>query len=207
MCLRYVLPVLLSTLAFQPSAASAAETLWTEVHVRVYDATGVRASERERSLKVASSIVSGTSVGIVWTFCGPRASAGAATPPAACESPMEPGELVVRIVRSQEPGVGAGRLPLGDAFIDRRAGAGVLATVYVDRVAWMAEQTGVDPQVLLGRAIAHELGHLLLATSVHGSGGLMRAVWSLTELRRTRMSDWAFRPSEVAAISARVHAR
>jgi hypothetical protein len=98
-------------------------------------------------------------------------------------------------------------LPLGDALIDGTKGEGVLATIYADRVWWMAAQTGVAPQVLLGRAIAHELGHLLLATSAHGSVGLMRPIWSGSELRRSRASDWSFGAGEIAAINARVRAR
>ena len=59
-----------------------------------------------------------------------------------------------------------------------RAGIGVLATIYFDRVMWLAHEAGTDSRVLLGRAIAHELGHLLLATTTHGPVGLMRAHWS-----------------------------
>ena len=97
-------------------------------------------------------------------------------------------------------------LPLGDATINSQTGAGVLATIYIDRVNWMAEQAGVDARALLGRAIAHELGHLLMATGVHGSHGLMRPVWSQSEIRRRQIDDWIFRPREIAAIKARTQA-
>jgi len=82
----------------------------------------------------------------------------------------------------------------------------VLATIYLDRVNWMAEQTGVDARALLGRAIAHELGHLLMATGAHGPNGLMRPVWSQSEIRRRQIDDWIFRPREIAAIKARAQA-
>jgi hypothetical protein len=67
----------------------------------------------------------------------------------------------------------------------------------------MAERTGVDAHALLGRAIAHELGHLLMATSAHGPNGLMRPVWSQSEIRSRQIDDWIFRPREIAAIRAR----
>jgi hypothetical protein len=79
--------------------------------------------------------------------------------------------------------------------------------VYADRVDWMAKRTGVPPPELLGRAIAHELGHLLMATSAHATHGLMRPVWSQSEVRRRRTSDWSFEPREIAAIRARAHTR
>ena len=39
----------------------------------------------------------------------------------------------------------------------------------------MAERSTSNVAVLLGRAVAHELGHLLLKTNDHSEGGLMRA--------------------------------
>jgi hypothetical protein len=174
----------------------AAETLFTEVTVRVYDSTGATDAERRPSLKVAAAIVSAASVELVWKTCTDRRSM--------CQTPLAPGELAVRIVRAGVVEDGTRReLPLGDAMINSQTGGGVLATVYVDRVNWMAERTGVDAHALLGRAIAHELGHLLMATSAHGPNGLMRPVWSQSEIRSRQIDDWIFRPREIAAIRAR----
>ena len=65
----------------------------------------------------------------------------------------------------------------------------------------------LDRRTLLGRAIAHELGHLLLATTTHGPVGLMRAYWSREEVRRGQPRDWNFVPSELAALRRRADAR
>lgn len=187
--------------------AFAAETLFTEVTVRVYDNTGATDDERRPSLKIAASIVSAASVELLWKTC--TEPARPAMPPnrSACEKPLAPGELAVRIVRSGVAQDGARReLPLGDATMNSQTGTGVLATIYIDRVNWMAEQAGVDAGALLGRAIAHELGHLLMATGAHSSNGLMRPVWSQSEIRRRQIDDWIFRPREIAAIKARTQA-
>jgi hypothetical protein len=56
----------------------------------------------------------------------------------------------------------------------------------------VAAEANADPAAILGRAIAHELGHLLIGTPVHSPHGLMRALWSQTELRRNRSDDWVF---------------
>ncbi len=85
--------------------------------------------------------------------------------------PWRRGELAIRIVRSLVAPRYSGTLPLGEAMIDTRAGTGVLATIYIDRIEWLAHQAGVDARALLGRAIAHELGHLLMATTTHGPVG------------------------------------
>jgi hypothetical protein len=185
----------------------AAETLWTEVTVRVYDNTGATEAERRPSLVIAASIVSAASVELVWRTCAEPATPASPAETkhrSACQLPLAPGELAVRIMRSGAVEDGTRReLPLGDAMINSQTGSGVLATVYIDRVNWMAERAGVDAHALLGRAIAHELGHLLMATAAHGPNGLMRPVWSQSEVRRRQIDDWVFRPREIAAIKAR----
>ena len=190
--------------------AFAAETLFTEVTVRVYDNTGAIDGERRPSLEIAASIVSAASVKVRWKSCtGPTRPAMSTNTrgQSACEMPLAPGELVVRIMRSGVLQDGTRReLPLGDATMNSQTGKGVLATIYIDRVNWMAEQAGVDAGALLGRAIAHELWHLLMATSAHGSNGLMRPVWSQSEIRRRHIDDWIFRPQEITAIKARTQA-
>jgi len=70
--------------------------------------------------------------------------------------------------------------------------ASVMATVFADRVRDIARAAGIDQRVLLGLAIAHEIGHLLLSTNTHAATGLMRARWSQADLRRTKPSDWRF---------------
>jgi hypothetical protein len=192
-----------------PLPASAAETLWTEVTVRVYDATGAGAAARRASLDIASSIVSAASVELIWRHCngpavkGQPALAGQGNP-THCELPLAPRELALRFVRSGAVNEQSRELPLGDALINARTGGGVLATIYLDRVEWMAQQTGIDPRALLGRAIAHELGHLLMATSAHAANGLMRPIWLQSEIRRRHNTDWTFRPTEIAAIRTRL---
>lgn len=201
----------LVALMILPQPASAAETLWDEIIVRVYDNTGAAPDARRRALKIAASIVSGASVEIVWRTCtsfSSQVSSPGSHQFDPCQLPLAAGELALRIVSSRGV-VDETRTarPLGDALIDTRANAGVLATVYADRVDWMAARTGVDRHELLGRAIAHEIGHLLMASNAHGVNGLMRPVWSQSEVRRRQSRDWRFAPEEIAAIKARTRAR
>jgi hypothetical protein len=187
------------SLVLAPSMTHGAVTGWTDVVVRVYDANGVMAGTNQVALDLARKTLEAASIDVIWRLC--------ATTPSSCNAPMAPGELAIRIVRSPVPPRFLGALPLGDAMLDTRSGHGVLATIYVDRVEWLAHQAGADSRSLLGRAIAHELGHLLLATTTHGPVGLMRALWSQDEVRRGHASDWAFAPTELAAIRRRAQAR
>lgn len=208
MSFPYVLPAVLALALLPSSAALAAVTAWDEVVVRVYDNTAESLADRRASLDVAAAILSAASVDVIWRVCDEQGEGQRAKGRGWCDFPIRDGELVLRIVTSAVPHNKSRRgLPLGDALIDVRAGAGLLATIYFDRVAWTAWQTGAERRVLLGRAIAHELGHLLLATNTHGTAGLMRAVWSWAELRQSRTADWTLGPVEIATIRARARSR
>jgi hypothetical protein len=112
------------------------------------------------------------------------------------------------MVRGAVPSGYRGTLPLGDALVNRDSGAGVLGTIYVDRVEWLARAAAADLPSLLGRAIAHELGHLLMGTSTHGlHGGLMRAQWTREEVRRAHPQDWQLAAPDLARIREKVETR
>jgi hypothetical protein len=168
-------------------------TATTRVPVRLYSSIPDHtADDQLMALAVAEDALSTASVGIAWTLCGPGE----------CLTPA-PAALKVRIVQSRDDSQRDSQ-HLGQALIDSQSGTGVLATVFIDRTRRLADHLGIDHRVLLGRTIAHELGHLLLATPTHGNSGLMREVWSRDELLGTRHSDWVFDPLDAAAIRDRL---
>jgi hypothetical protein len=162
-----------------------------------HGAVTIAGTNRE-ALDQARRALEAASIDVIWRVCPASLS---------CDAPLAPGELAIRMVRAPVPTRYTATLPLGDAMIDTRTGTGVLATVYIDRIEWLAHEAGTDSRALLGRAIAHELGHLLLATTTHGPVGLMRAYWSQDEVRRGHPRDWNFAPTELAAMRRRVEAR
>jgi hypothetical protein len=194
--------------AFVPLPTAAAVVLH-EVPVRVYDTTGIALPTRTSALETARVTLVRAGVPIRWLQCAAREHVPA------CEKATAGGELVLRLVRSGGSGraVASGAaalrspvslLPLGDAFVDLGTQSGVLATVYLDRVTALADASASSVATLLGYAIAHEIGHLLLGSNTHGERGLMRPLWSRDELRRGRASDWTFTAPEVQAIRARL---
>ena len=180
------------------SPTRGAVTARTTVVIRVYDLNGVMAGTNRQALDQARKALDAASIDVIWRMCPASPS---------CNAPLAPGELAIRIVRSPLPERPTGNVSLGDATMDRPSGVGVLATIYFDHVMWLAHEAGSDSRVLLGRAIAHELGHLLLATTTHGPVGLMRAHWSQEEVRRGQPRDWSFAPTELAAMRRRAEAR
>jgi hypothetical protein len=176
------------------SAAPAA----TRVAVRVYDNGGI-GPPLAAALAGAHATLVAAGADAAWLWCG---AANTGSDPG-CGVPLQERELAVRVVRiAVAPGY-AGRLPLGDSLIDAPTHIGVLATIYYDRVAWLAAQSGTDVTRLLGRTIAHELGHLLIGSQRHSESGLMRAVWTREDLERARADDWRFTSRDAAAIRRR----
>ena len=163
------------------------------VNVRMYRSPEVTSEVLSAALHVAEATFAAASVEVVWKVCGP----------AECNVPPTPTERLVRLVRAPE-GASRDTRCLGDALIDAQKGTGVLATVYIDRVLDLARHLDINHPTLLGRTIAHEIGHLLLATNTHSTSGLMRELWSPDELLASRADDWVLRPFEAAAIRQRL---
>jgi hypothetical protein len=170
--------------------------------IRVYDNAGVLAAHRARAIKSADDIIGRAGVPVEWHDCPARA----ALIRAACASPSSRGDLVIRLVRS--PKRDPNERALGHAYIDPSSGSGTLATVFVDRVEALAGQARADGWALVGRVMAHEVGHLLLGTNAHSDTGLMREFWTVKDLVRNRPDDWVFSRSQREGLqSGRLTAR
>jgi hypothetical protein len=163
------------------------------------------AEDLRAARRTAGAILGGANIEVTWLECGlPSGVSEAAN---RCADSLRANELVVRILpagsRDSRPHVDA----LGFALVDLDAGGGSLATVYADRVRLMARGARADAAELLGRTIAHEIGHLLLGTNQHGRGGLMRASWTGADLRRNLPLHWLFGSKEAHTMRSTLSAR
>ena len=121
-----------------------------------------------------------------------------------CERPLGSGEFSIRTYRSSlfSPAAIGEQRQLAYSLLDVFSGQGSLITIDLSAVEWLADASGSKRGLLLGRVIAHEVGHLLLRSPDHTRSGLMRAVWTNRELRRRRAEDWVFTAPEVLDIHA-----
>jgi hypothetical protein len=178
------------------SPANASGVARARVQVRVYDTTVMLAADQTVALRAAAGVLAAAGIDVTWVMCGEAGSGN----PRVCDVPIGRSEVAVRLVRL--PGVTSyrGELELGYSLVDTTAAAGALATIYVDRVQWLAAQSGVESPFVIGMAIAHEIGHLLLGTNKHSASGLMRAVWSRQQLQRHEATDWRFTKDQAAGM-------
>jgi hypothetical protein len=76
--------------------------------------------------------------------------------------------------------------------------------VLMDRVEELArEQQFVSKAQILGHAVAHEIGHLLMGTNSHSPHGLMREGWKVNDLREMSQRHLLFSKEEVERMRAR----
>jgi hypothetical protein len=71
-------------------------------------------------------------------------------------------------------------------------GKGCYADLFYEPIQQLQEETHVSPSVILGHAMAHELGHLLLGTSSHSPNGLMRSHWTGEDLANASKGNLRF---------------
>jgi hypothetical protein len=189
--------VVAAELSVALSTVAAAEPSYAHrVSVRVYDMAGIGVATTSTALATAEAALRSASIAVDWHNCAvPAATAPCVTPPT--------NVYVVRIVRTADAR-GRGPQPLGEALVDMTTGSAAFATIYFQRVHHLSRSAGADEARVLGYAIAHELGHLLMASHVHSDQGLMRPQWRERDLRRLRHADWQFSAEDAAAIRDRV---
>jgi hypothetical protein len=172
------------------------------VVIRIYDAYGVTPAETEKAEATAAAILETAGIHLRW--CPPPASPARQSEVTPCDATPELPDLILRIVTAGHRDAAGS---LGYSYVDVHRRAGLLATVFADRVQGLARQVDSDVGKLLGRAMAHEIGHLLLGTSKHSSFGLMRSHWQALELRHDLRWDWMFTGREAAEMRRRLVTR
>ena len=129
------------------------------------NAFGMAPADLVAARAAARAILRDAEIDIVWRDC---VSVDRTDSSLSCDERVRADETVVRIVPS---GRQAYADSLGFSIVDGQK-TGCLVTIFGDRIALMAARAHVETGLLLGRAIAHEIGHLLLGGH---SQPLMRA--------------------------------
>jgi hypothetical protein len=80
------------------------------------------------------------------------------------------------------------------------AAPGRIAYVFYDAVSQTAKRHDLPVFALLGYAMAHELGHLLLPAEAHGQAGVMRGNWDSNDMKMMRLGTLAMADRETALV-------
>jgi hypothetical protein len=172
--------------------------------IRLYNLTNAPAAVVDRASTVTGQLLAGAGVTAVWQTGTPDSFEGhctdmSAAPAGSRVAPDGRDYLVVRLARGI-PGH-ADRTDLGYALPHARQG--VHATVYYDMVEKLFFSARAMPGVkeLLGAAIAHEIGHVLLGSTEHSAAGIMKARWGQAEFQLLACHRLQFTPEDREAIA------
>lgn len=167
--------------------------------IRSYNNFGVPPADLAAAREHAQAILQEAGVNIVWTDCW-VGEGRKADEPARCQEPVG-GDIVLRLQKTSRT-ESSRFVSMGFSLVGTPDAAPFLATIFVDRAESVARSAGVDGRRVLGLAIAHEIGHVLLNSNSHASNGLMRADWSQHELRRKDTAAWTFAGADAARVRA-----
>jgi len=174
-------------------------TLRVYDYVRV-DRPGLLAAEGE-----AAAILAQAGVEARWVDC--PTSEGKLDKYPDCPSAWQATDFVLRVLPKAMVGSHAKwQEAIGSTPECGRVGT-CTSSIFFDRANRLAEGTSATLPVLLGRAMAHEIGHLLLGANSHSRTGIMRAFWSGEELSLLARPYLLFTPEQSQRMKTRLSER
>jgi hypothetical protein len=157
---------------------------------------------RNSAQAIANRIFHRAGIRVRWIDCSLLGDGAFASQ--ACTQPFEQSAVILRLV----PTSPATRLQFGADALGIAAQPEketyASASVFHNRVEQLARSWLVSLAVVLGHAMAHEIGHLLLGTGSHSPSGLMKERWSRRDLTRAAEGNLLFSSQQAQTIRAQV---
>ena len=160
--------------------------------VSVYNMAKVHGLPLDRAEKQASRVFREAGIELEWKQCP-------------CNLASEPTDVMLRIIPRLFASNSAGFRSEHLGFAPSGQQGGVLATIFYNRIEDLTR--GGDASCVLGHAVAHELGHLLLGQDAHSPAGLMRAHWTREDLKLAARGCLQFTSEQAERLRGDVAAR
>jgi hypothetical protein len=161
------------------------------ISIRVYDRAEIPAGTLRSALDEASRLFRTAGIRINWeqpAVASPE-DRGIDMSSAASPKSEQRSYVVVRVLRPTPERI----LPDALGFSLPFASSGAHVSIFYDRVDGIARSMNTVSYVVLGYAVAHEVGHVLLRSSEHTTGGLMQGRWNRASWRLASAGLLAFR--------------
>jgi hypothetical protein len=171
--------------AFSETAPAADSDPTPTITVRIYNYSQASPAILTGAEREAHRILGAAGLRAVWLECpvGPSP----VNPQGPCQKSPEATDMRLRVLAA----------PIQNKFQDTVFGFTihpVLASVYYEYALRRAKSDDAEfeVQIILGCAIAHELGHLLLGTNSHSDKGIMQPRWEPNQVRQLMMGTLLF---------------
>jgi hypothetical protein len=174
------------------------------VTLRVVNEAGVDQRTLIRAGDEAAAILRRSEVELVWLSCEAGWADPTSTDP--CRRQTGPVEFWFFIVR-RKPRAKSDEM-VGFTDWDEISNKG-LAGAYYPAAVELARRYRIDCDAyqILGAAIAHEVGHLLLGANAHSSLGLMQAFWGPAQVKRISTGSLNFTSDQSKQIQNAIRIR
>jgi len=174
------------------------------ITLRMVNEAGVDPRTISRAVGEAAAILDRSGVELVWLSC----EAGWADPTSANPCRQETGlrEFWFFIVAQKPRGNSTEMVGFTDWVEGSTHG---LAGAYYPAAVQLArrDRNDCDTYQILGAAIAHEVGHLLLGPNAHSSLGVMQAVWNPAQVKQITTGALNFTPDQSQRLQDAIRVR
>jgi len=177
-----------------------------KITARVYSYAAVSRGTLLGAERESSRIFREAGVEVAWLDC--PTSHAEEEKYSACAAPMGAMAVDLRVVpTSMAERLRSNGEEAGMALASARAGGASAAWVFYQRVEELAESEVASPSQILGHAIAHEIGHVLLGPNSHSRTGIMRGNWDRGYLQEASQGQLLFTRDQAERIRAEVSTR
>ena len=163
----------LGVLSLLPAAARTPDRTPRKIQLSLFNDAAVPQDVIAAAQIRASSVLEKAGAEAEWLTCRPTNKADFSPASPECGTFAWPVHLSVRIVRR---GTSVSDNVFGMSFLNE-AGEGVYAIIYYENLLDSNGYSGLSNADMLGYAIVHEIGHLLLGLHSHATHGVMQAKW------------------------------
>jgi hypothetical protein len=176
------------------------------IRVILQDYAGVPSRLLRKAVAVAAKTYAPAGVAIEWFDCT-AVLHGQAAPPG-CAGEVLPTSLYIQFFpEPMAKTVPVGRSVFGYAAPSTPRRFSNRAVLFWDRIQDHCEAFALDADALLGAALAHEIGHLLLGPGSHRSAGMMRCPWNTQDVASAARGRLSFSSPELKLLRERVERR
>ncbi len=188
-----------------PTAVSPQGRGSLKITLRMYN-YGVARSTLVQAEGKATAILNQTGLEVAWVDC-PATPAEFKSYPG-CQGLLGTTDLAVKILAADE----AERFPshheaLGRAMPCPGDEVGCSAYIFYRNVLEVAADGVADKSQVLGHAVVHEIGHLLLGPNSHTASGIMRGRWNKQDLETIAKGHLAFSDQQSEHIREEIRER
>ena len=175
-----------------------ASILIPQITVNVYNDASVPDGVLLQAQREAARILGSADVHSRWITCTtPKTRL---LPDSACLSLISSIHLALRVLPYESQ---AGNSVLGNSFLSED-GDGTYIDVFYPPVQRLGKEYGIKLGSILGAAMAHEVGHLLLGTHAHSRTGIMQPHWDREDLQKISMGRLLFTDEQAHSMRRRL---